>query len=158
MMFKEALAAAIVKGQKTQTRRLPSDNPRAMWREQLPWRYPVGQRFTVNPGRGVKRVAECEVTGRSMATLGEMTVEEARAEGFPLTAKAGFVSGWVAIHGSWSADTRVHVVEFKRIGPDCAECNGTGGKCGPCFGTGIEVSDRARALIAQLESDSGGGQ
>lgn len=165
MMFTEALAAKIVEGKKTATRRLPSDNPRAMWREQKPWRYPVGQTFTVNPGRGVERVAECEVTGRSMATLGEMIVDQGRAEGFPLTAKAGFIAAWYRINGSWSADTRVHVVEFKLVGSDCMGCDGCGWcegspafTCTDCFGTGIEVTPKARALLSCLsEGDDGNG-
>lgn len=168
MMFTEQLAVAIVKGEKTQTRRLPSSSERAMWREQKPWRYPVGQRFTVNPGRGVERVAEAEVTGRRMATLGEMTVDEGRAEGFPATAKAGFIDAWQRINGSWSVDTRVHVVEFKRVGTDCPSCHGTGRQpwqplanmqttrsCFDCYGTGLIISPAAVALIAKVEREGG---
>lgn len=74
MMFTEALAVAIVKGEKRVTRRVLSDKPRSPWYRNQPAgkRYPVGKVFAVNPGRGVPRIAECEVTARYRQTLGAM--------------------------------------------------------------------------------------
>ncbi len=112
MMFKRELARAIVEGKKTATRRAVSTNPRSPWR---PWNpndhsYPVDNVFTVNPGRGVPRIAECEVTGRGLSALGSMTEETARAEGFPDL--EAFQETWLKINGNVKPSTPVHVVEF----------------------------------------------
>lgn len=153
-MFKEPLAAAIVKGQKTATRRRLSENPRSPWHF-LAGRYPVGKVFAVNPGRGVTRVAECEVTGRDIRLLGEVTTTDARREGFASVPE--FREAWKSINGSDRSTERIHVIEFKLVGPICMGCDGCGWcegspafDCPDCFATGIEVSSRARALIAKV--------
>lgn len=158
MMFTEPLVAKIVKGEKTQTRRQISPNPRSPWREPggmahaRVWTYPVGKVFTVNPGRGVPRVAECEVVERRLQALDDLTDAEAQAEGF--THRAAFFEAWRKINRGTDAAERVHVVTFKLVGSDCMGCNGCGWcegspafTCLDCFGTGIEASAGAQALI-----------
>jgi hypothetical protein len=157
MMFRRELAAAIVKGEKTATRRPPSDNPRSPWA--VPIRsYPEGMRFTVNPGRGVPRVAECEVTARYREALGLVGAFEAREGGF--RSLLAFRDTWAKINGSFDLQMAVHVIEFRVVGDPCAECAGTGGlpvqartggRCPRCFTTGVEVTPAARALLAELE-------
>lgn len=163
MMFTEALAAKIVKGEKTQTSRVLSDNPRSPWyrNRAAGVRYPVGKVFTVNPGRGVERVAECEVTARFRSTIQAEITHAFKAEGFatPLI----FAAVWGKIHPAFDPREVVDVVRFKLVGPDCQECDGAGGgvdwngeegsgpwTCDACFGTGVEPSSRAVDLIERL--------
>lgn len=163
MIFRPELAAKIVKGQKTATRRaFNREKPRSPWWPES-HSYPVGKIFTINPGRGVTGIAEAKVTGRRIEALSAVTPADARREGFPT--RDGFVSTWRAINGDWDPDERVHVVEFELAGPDCPECDGAGhwsdwngeegggGECGACFGIGCEVSPLARELIASLGFD-----
>jgi len=119
-------------------------------------RYPVGKVFTVNPDRGVPRVAECEVTARYRQVLGTVDARNAAAEGFK--SQLAFRDAWTKINGSFHLRETVDVVEFKLIGPDCMGCDGCGWcegsaawTCADCFGTGIEVSPAAKALIAKVE-------
>lgn len=167
MMFTEPLAAKIVKGEKTQTRRRISPNPRSPWREPLTllpfrhWTYPVGKVFTVNPGRGVARVAECEVVERRLQALVDLTDAEAQAEGF--AHRQAFFETWRKINPHTDAVQRVHVVTFKLVGASCRSCEGAkkkliGGEvmgwyvpCPDCFATGIAVSPGAKQLIARVE-------
>jgi hypothetical protein len=168
MMFTEPLAAKIVKGEKTQTRRRISPKPRSPWREPAgmapfrDWTYPVGKVFTINPGRGVTRVAECEVIDRRLQALVDLTDAEAQAEGF--AHRQAFFEAWRQINRGSDAAERVHVVKFKLVGPNCPACGGSGREpwspiptmfttrdCSACFGTMVEVSDRARQLVARVE-------
>lgn len=163
MIFRRELAALVVKGEKTATRRgVVFDNPRAIWRIEKPWRHQVGSIFPVQPGRGVTGIAKAEVTGRWVEPLAAVTPADARCEGFPT--RDAFVEAFKAINGSWDPDARVHVVEFKLTGDDCPHCHGAGGgcdwngeegsgpwTCGHCFGTGVAVTDAAHQLIAELE-------
>jgi hypothetical protein len=166
MIFRPDLALAILRGEKTATRRaINPENPRSPWR---PWdpadhSYPVGNVFTVNPGRGIPRVAECEVTGRRIEPLIQVDDAAAKREGF--TNRAAFIAAFVEINGAGPVGEaaarmraeRVHVVEFKLHGPDCMGCDGCGWcegspawTCTDCFGTGIEVTPAGRALVAGL--------
>lgn len=129
MMFTEALAEKIVAGEKTVTRRRLSDNPRSPWYRNHPAgkRYPVGKVFTVNPGRGVRRVAECEVTARYRQTLLAVGPRDARAEGFDDL--LAFQEAWRKINGGLDVREVVDVVEFKLVGGphgngpcNCADC------------------------------------
>ena len=159
MIFREDLAVAILRGEKTVTRRRLVDNPRSPWyRGHHPGdRYPEGSTFTVNPGRGLLRVGECEVTARYWQLLGSVDSAIAKQEGFALM--VDFRAGWREINGTYDGEEEVEVVEFKLHGPDCMGCDGCGWcegspafTCPDCFGTGIEVSPRGRALIAKLAS------
>lgn len=158
MIFRPELAAAIVKGTKTATRRAISPNPNSPWRETEPLRYPVDKTFAVQPGRGKTSVALAVVTARRIEPLRAVLPADARREGFPT--RDGFVSAWRAINGSWDPDQRVHVVEFKLVGLDCPTCGGHGDvwttwerrpvSCGDCWATGVQPSDEARELVAAV--------
>lgn len=110
MIFRPELAKLIVEGKKTATRRLVSDNPRSPWAEESDF-YPVGKVFAVNPGRGITRVAECEVTGRRIERLYEATDADGRREGFPR--RVDFLAAFLSINRGCGLRCRVHVVEFE---------------------------------------------
>ncbi|MGH2878983.1 MAG: ASCH domain-containing protein [Solirubrobacteraceae bacterium] len=113
MIFKRELAEKVMRGEKTVTRRLCSNNPRSpWWRERCAYR--EGQVFTINPGRGVPRIGEARVTGVRKQRLGDgFCDEEARREGFPTT--AAFVDAFVAINGSIDPAAVVWRVEFEVV-------------------------------------------
>lgn len=80
-------------------------------------------------GRGVRRVAECEVTARYRETLGTVArfEDKAKAEGFDSC--EAFVEAWTKINGSFDPREVVDVVIFKLVGGphgngpcNCAEC------------------------------------
>lgn len=163
MIFRSELAIAILRGQKTATRRpVNFDNPRAMWRFERPWRYPVGQGFAVQPGRGAPRVADAEVTDRWVEPLCAITAAEARREGLPT--RQAFIDTITAIHGSYDPYQRVHVVEFKLTTPACATCGGWRWRdvpfgckiipstCTTCLGTGLVLNDAARHLLTHVST------
>lgn len=148
MIFRPELAAKIVTGKKTATRRALSDNPRSPW-----WRerssYEVGQVFAVQPGRGVPAIAKARILQLRIEPLSALKPSDARREGFPT--REAFVDAWRSINGSWDPDQRVRVVEFELAGPDCGGCGGFGTwalSCKACFGTGVEVTAAARQLLA----------
>jgi len=159
MIFRPELAAAIVRGEKTVTRRRISDNPRSPWCRS-PLRYPVGMEFAIQPGRGKPSVARAVVRTRYIETLSGFTPADARREGFPT--REAFVEAWKSINGSWDPDEIVHVVAFKLAGPTCPSCGGDGRQphagtgpltrpCFDCYGTGKIVTAPAVQLIAELE-------
>jgi hypothetical protein len=161
MIFTEPLAIAILRGEKTQTSRVLSDNPRSPWyrNRAAGERYPVGKVFTVNPGRGVPRVAECEVTARYRATISAVFTHDYKAEGF--ASRLALQDAWARLHPGFDPREVVDVVGFKLVGPDCMGCDGCGWcegspawKCTDCFGTGIEVSVAAKALLGAVGRDT----
>lgn len=157
MIFKPELATAILRGEKTATRRAIVAGDRAMWREKKPWRYPVGQVFAVQPGRGADRVADARVTRRALEPLSAVKPVDARREGFDT--RDAFVAAWRAINGSWDPDQRVHVVEFEVVTAACSVCGGAGQRslnygmklvptsCVHCLATGLTLNDAARQLL-----------
>jgi len=176
MIFRPELAAAILRGEKTVTRRRISANPRSPWCRS-PLRYPVGMEFAIQPGRGKPSVARAVVRARYIETLSGFTPLDARREGFPT--RDAFVEAWKAINGSWDPDEIVHVVRFKLAGPACPSCGGEGVQhgyatakgppgsmrgravptqhpCFDCYGTGITVSPAGRSLVDRLELEAAG--
>lgn len=134
-MFTEPLAVKIIKGEKTATRRVMTDNPASPW-FRGGCRYEVGQRFAVNPGRGVLRVAECAVTAIYKQAL--MRPRDAELEGFEFLYGDGvgsFHEAWAAINGEVDSEQEVCVVEFVLI-PESVDSN-----------------PRAKALVAKVEED-----
>jgi hypothetical protein len=132
MIFRPELAAKIVKGKKTATRRALSDNPRSPW-----WRerssYERDQVFAVQPGRGVPRIAEAVVTSVKIEPLSFLRPADARREGFPT--RDAFVAAWRDINGSWDPDERVHVLEFVVVDRHrylCLRCLDREGGCEHC--------------------------
>lgn len=119
MQFRRELAEAIMRGEKTATRRKLSDNPRSPW-----WRekcsYDVGQVFAVQPGRGVKGIGSARVTAVYKQRLGEMSEADALAEGFQakngLPAYSWFDATWQKINRKYDRTEEVWVVEFELAG------------------------------------------
>jgi hypothetical protein len=121
VIFGAALARKALTGAKTQTRRPVRDGKLC--------RYRVHHTYAVQPGRGKPEAGRILVTAVRQQRLGDITLREARAEGFRTT--ADFKSAWVEIHDArWvnadvahghqllgrfaarHADTPVWVIEF----------------------------------------------
>ena len=155
-MFTEPLAAKILEGEKTATRRVMNDNPRSPWfRGRCGYR--VSQVFTVNPGRGVGRVAECEVTAVFAQAPSAVSKRQAKTEGF----KSGreFLDGFRQINRGVDLSEKVWVVEFTLDGPYCRGCDGCGWcegspawTCTDCGGTGRERNAAARELLRRVHA------
>lgn len=113
MIFRPELAEKIREGQKTVTRRLPSENPRSPW-----WRdrcgLNVGSYYAVCPGRGKPAVCRVRVIRPpEKVRLGLLTHVEAWREGF--RNRADFEDTWAALHGSYDPDLLVWRVQFTLV-------------------------------------------
>lgn len=115
MNFKPELVEKILAGEKTQTRRRMSENPRSPW-------YSGGCSLKVNhayalcPGRGKVQVGKIAVHDVRGLLLGDLTFEDARAEGF--AHPMGFANYWAAMHGAYVVMERVWAITFSLIHPD----------------------------------------
>jgi hypothetical protein len=117
VIFRPALAAKVIAGEKTVTRRLCSDNPRSpWWRDRC--RYREGQRFAVQRGRGRngKAIGYARVVSVRKERLSEAfdrrrVWSEARKEGFetPILFAAAFAD----INGELPGKTDVWRIEFE---------------------------------------------
>lgn len=110
MNFRPALAAKVLSGQKTVTRRLAGRNPRSPW-----WEggcsLVVGRDYAVCPGRGKRAAGRVVVTGARLEPLGRLCDAEARREGFGDA--AAFEAAWVEINGGYDPAARVWRVQFR---------------------------------------------
>ena len=80
MIFRPELAAMVIAGEKTVTRRLCSENPRSpWWRERCALR--PGQSFAVQPGRGKQSIGRARASSVQRELLGRLSDQEARREG-----------------------------------------------------------------------------
>lgn len=117
MNFRPELAAAIMDGRKTVTRRLMSTNPRSPW-----WRercgLVVGRDYAVCPGRGKNAVGRVLVQSVNAMSLGHLTDAEARAEGF--TNSIEFEKAWEQINGSYDPFVDVWRIAFVLV--VCGQC------------------------------------
>lgn len=109
MNFKPELAAMVMAGEKTVTRRLVSDNPRSPW-----WRercsLVVGRSYAVCPGRGKNAIGRVEVVSVRLCRLGCLSLAEAQREGFERP--RAFVEVWEAINGVYDPQAWVWRAEF----------------------------------------------
>jgi hypothetical protein len=120
MNFQPDLAAKVMAGEKTVTRRLVSDNPRSpWWREKCGYR--VGQEVAICPGRGQHAIGRAEITSVDQGPLGWLGEDEALAEGFR-PAGSGFarssdlfVAAWTKINGRYKPGAIVWRVGLKAI-------------------------------------------
>ena len=84
MNFQPDLAAKVIAGRKTVTRRLVSDNPNSPW-----WSVEcglrVGRSYAVCPGRGKPAIGRVLVHRVDLVTLGHIPNHEAIREGFKST-------------------------------------------------------------------------
>jgi hypothetical protein len=111
--FQPELAAKVMSGQKTVTRRATSDNPRSPW-----WRKACslkpGRDYAVCPGRGKHAIGRVRVHKVEKGLLADALVKpEAYLEGF-MTAQ-GFRRAWEGMHGSFDPDQLVWVVRFEVV-------------------------------------------
>lgn len=118
MIFKPELAEAILRGEKTATRRKFSDNRRSPW-YRGGCAYTVGQIFAVQPGRGVGRIGDARVTAVYKQHLGNITAHEARMEGFKgrrgTNVRQVFFEAWAEINGHVEPREVVWVVVFELV-------------------------------------------
>lgn len=112
MNFKPLLAAKVMAGDKTVTRRLVSDNRRSPW-----WReccsLKLEQTYAVCPGRGKNAIGRVRILEVRLEPLGRLNVLEARKEGF--RDSNHFEGIWFAINGSYDPEALVWRVEFERV-------------------------------------------
>jgi hypothetical protein len=112
MIFKRELAEAIVRGEKTATRRVMNKNPRSPWyRERCA--YKIGQVFTINPGRGVKGIGLAKVTDVYWQRVDDVGERDARREG--LESLARFLHVFGDINPKAGLNTPIWVVEFEVV-------------------------------------------
>lgn len=94
-MFREALVDKILRGEKTQTRRMPSEKPGS------PWyiggcKLKPGEHYAIVPGRGKPQVGRIMVEEVSLVPLVPIGEEDARAEGCRDVCE--FLALWDEIH------------------------------------------------------------
>jgi hypothetical protein len=108
--FRPEMVERILAGEKTQTRRLVSDNPRSpWWKERCSLKQ--GRSYAVCPGRGKRAVARVRIAGVRREPLAWINDIGARAEGF--RDRQHFVDYWKRLHGGWDLSAIVWVVSFK---------------------------------------------
>lgn len=102
MIFRADSVEAILKGRKTQTRRVVKDV----------CKYRVGQHYSVQPGRGRREVARVQITGIRREPLSNISrsPEDVRAEGFQSADE--FAEVWEEIHGKLDGRQLVDVIDF----------------------------------------------
>ena len=109
MNFRPDLAAKVMAGEKTVTRRRMSDNPRSPWyRERCS--LVVGRSYAVCPGRGKVAIGRVIITAVDRSFLGAVSGHEARAEGFPNA--WSFWEAWVQINDKFDPAEYVWRVTF----------------------------------------------
>lgn len=112
MNFRPELAAKVMAGEKTVTRRLVSDNPRSpWWRERC--RYRVGQVVAICPGRGKHAIGRAEVTSVDQMRLGHVGDREAQREGF--TNWERFHIAWMTINDGLDPDALVWRIGLRAV-------------------------------------------
>ena len=115
MNFQPELAAKVMAGEKTVTRRVASRNPRSPW-ARGGCSLAVGKDYAVCPGRGKNAIGRIEILSVELLHLGQgLTRAEARAEGFDSV--QAFKDAWKEINGSWSDGVQVWRIEFRVVQP-----------------------------------------
>lgn len=112
MNFQPELAEKVMRGEKTVTRRLVSDNPRSPWFHERCALEP-GRTYAVCPGRGKNAIGRVRVLRVMSQPLGFPGLDEAQREGF-LTMD-GFRQAWKQINGGYDPDAIVWRVEFEAV-------------------------------------------
>jgi hypothetical protein len=110
--FKPELAAKVMAGEKTVTRRLTSTNERSPWfvgRCSLK----VGADYAVCPGRGKNAIGRVKVTEVWQERLSWLTPHEVTCEGF--ASIFAFEEAWKAINGRYDPNALVWRVEFEAV-------------------------------------------
>lgn len=121
MIFRPELAAKVLDGTKTVTRR------RAEWPDGcdlskpleerteplVPCRYVMGRSYAVQDKRGGRALARVVVTDVRLVVLGAMDDEDARREGFE--GAAAFLTYWRRLYRAIDPDERVWRVAFELV-------------------------------------------
>jgi hypothetical protein len=118
MNFRPELADAVMRCEKTVTRRKVSDNPRSpWWREKCGYR--VGQDVAICPGRGKHAIGRARIVSVRRTELGWLSPAEAQMEGFvgctAVPAARYFEAAWTAINGSYDPEAVVWRIELEAI-------------------------------------------
>ena len=113
MNFAPDLADKILAGEKTVTRRMPSDNPRSPW-----WRercaFEVGRDYAICPGRRKSAVGRMRIVDVRLEPLGRVRRDgEVRREGFDDL--VGFYERWSGMHGAVDTDRDVWRIAFEVV-------------------------------------------
>ena len=111
MIFSPELAAKVLDGTKTITRRRVRVGDFC--------RYLPGQVYAVQPGRGKKHVGHIAVWGLSYRILNSISDADVRSEGF--VDIGGFMDYWMKLYGVWNPNEEVSVIEFI-LAPSCERC------------------------------------
>src|ERR1700752_548908 len=101
MIFRPELAKLILQRKKTQTRRLITDRTRSR-------PYLIDKSYAVCPGRGKFAVCRVTLTDIRKARLGDLSLKDAKREGFVTT--ADFFDYWERLHGRVYRDLVVWVL------------------------------------------------
>ena len=104
MIFRPALIEKILAGEKTQTRR-PGGRANCQYR--------AGRTYAVQPGRGQRQVARLRVLEVRREKLGDISQEDAGAEGFP--GRETFLRYWQRIYGEVDHDQLIWVLRFELV-------------------------------------------
>lgn len=114
VIFSPDLAAKVVAGHKTVTRRpRTGSNPSEKaggWIDD-PCRYKAGKTYAVQPGRGKKAIGRIRILSVRPETMTDLDDDEARLEGFANTRE--FVAKWLGIYGKGSWLDIVWRIEFE---------------------------------------------
>lgn len=102
MIFKATLIRKIVAGTKTQTRRPAKPDEDC--------RYQTGKAYAVQPGRGRPHIARIRITHIRHEQLGDLTYDDARAEGFKT--RQDFYDYWTELYGHVDVEQHVWVITF----------------------------------------------
>jgi hypothetical protein len=112
MNFRPELAAKVMSGDKTVTRRLVSKNPRSPW-----WEggcsLKVGRDYAVCPGRGKNQIGRVVIVSTDLRPLNDIDAADVRAEGFALL--VDFVRAFEKLNGDFDPDALVWRVRFLRV-------------------------------------------
>lgn len=112
MIFRPELIKQIRKGKKTMTRRPVKRGKLG----EVKQHYAAGRSYAVQPGRGEPQTCRITVLEARRERLGDITHEDARAEGF-LTTQA-FFDYWRGLYGDVDHDQDVWVLRFRLGDPE----------------------------------------
>lgn len=153
MIFRPDLAALVLCGEKSVTRRAVSPNPRSPWFHRE-CRIAVGREYAVQAGRGKARVGTIRATSVRRGRLGFLTNAEARREGFPRS--EAFWLAWRSLHGTYDAGEIVWRIEFEYVGPRYGKAlarvlRSVAWELRTCWAQGLRISLRVLGDVERVE-------
>lgn len=144
LTFRPELAAAVVAGTKTVTRRLCRDNPRSpWWREACAFR--PGREYAIQPGRGKPAIGRAVVVSVERQPLGRLTDAEARREGFE--DRSHFEDAWGVINRRYDPTAEVWRLELRALPLD----GGQGRPCRYCVARVAEIVGADSTIQATVD-------